>query len=181
MASGKATTRKLSGRAKDNFFDAGLAPDEAKAAVTSLQVRKEAWPVSKDLRSKARTSEPQPAPEKPSRPARSQNPQKLASPPAVDASPPPTQTKPPPQPGTATPKFDPFVFGLVPVYKREGADGLAARLNEIGDVENLREMAKAQQIILPRDVRRGDASIETVRSAVLAAVEQRVSDRKVQL
>jgi len=77
--------------------------------------------------------------------------------------------------------FDPFVFGLVPVFKREGAEGLSARLNGIGDIESLRAMAKAQQIVLPREVRRGATSLEAVRSAILAAVDQRVSDRKAQI
>lgn len=182
MASAKATTRKLTGRAKDNFFDAGLSPEEAKKAVTSLQVRKEFWPVSKDLSKKqngdatTKTRKAEPRVAEPSTLAKT----KSSSPPANTA---PPETKPLPE--TATPAaegtFDPFVFGLVPVFKREGAEGLTARLNEIEDVENMRAMAKAQQIVLPREVRRGEASIETVRAAVLTAVEQRVSDRKAQL
>lgn len=187
MASGKATTRKLTGRAKDNFFESALTPEEAKAAVTSLQVRKEFWPVSKDLRPKK--------PKTAAAPTGSQSTKTATeSPPtAPEPAPGPTSAKatpataspapPPPQPPgtTAADAFDPFVFGLVPVFKREGASGLAARLKEIDDVENLRAMAKAQQIVLPRDVRRGDVTIEAVRSSVLTAVEQRVTDRKAQL
>ncbi len=73
------------------------------------------------------------------------------------------------------------MFGLVPVFKREGAEGLRARLDDIVSVDDLRAMAKARQIILPKDIRRGEVAIDTVRQAVFIAVEQRVSDRKVQM
>ncbi|KUO68011.1 MAG: hypothetical protein APF80_09510 [Alphaproteobacteria bacterium BRH_c36] len=183
MASAKATTRKLTGKAKDNFFDAGLSPEEAKAAVTSLQVRKDAWPLSKDLaRSRTHSTASAPTPEAPPAsevpPASETAPSKPAATPVAEASSSPPATPPAPAPDGV---FDPYVFGLVPIFKREGVEGLSARLNDIGDIEDLRAMAKAQQIVLPREVRRGAASLEAVRSAILAAVDQRVSDRKAQL
>lgn len=49
--------------------------------------------------------------------------------------------------------FDPFIFGLVPTFKREGAEG----------------------------IRREEVKIDNRRKAVLAAVEQSDSDRKAQL
>lgn len=184
MASAKATTRKLTGKAKDRFFDSGLSPEEQKAAVASLQVRKEAWPISKDLRrSHADAPSPAPAPTPKAAQAGKAPSAKPAGQPVAKA-PAPEPAQPPAAPPQAAPPsaaFDPFAFGLVPVFKREGADGLTARLNDIGDVENLRAMAKAQQIILPREVRRGEASLEAVRTAILNAVDQRVSDRKAQL
>lgn len=184
MASAKATTRKLTGRAKKDFFNAGLTPEEQDAAVTSLQVRKDAWPVSKDLR-RGRRKGDQPA----AGPGQSEDSHAAplsASRPAKKPAPTANRQPLPPSAPETTPQtldqgFDPFVFGLVPIFKREGAEGLAARLQEIADVDNLRAMAKAQQIVLPRDVRRGEAGIETVRSAVLSAVEQRITDRKAQL
>lgn len=184
MASGKATTRKLTGRAKDNFFESGMTPEEAKAAVTSLQVRKELWPVSRDLRPKKPKTAAPPAASKTGRQAAPAKPQPAPEPTkakAPRAQGPQKETQAQTAGAPAAGSFDPFVFGLVPVFKREGVDGLATRLGEIDDVENLRAMAKAQQIVLPRDVRRGDAPIEAVRTAVLAAVEQRVTDRKAQL
>ncbi|MBU1210049.1 MAG: hypothetical protein KJ587_02105 [Alphaproteobacteria bacterium] len=177
MASAKATTRKLTGKAKDNFFDAGLSPEAAKAAVTSLQVRKEAWPLSRDLaRNRAHAGATAQTPQAP--PVSEAPLAKPAASGVAETPAPPLANPTVPAPDVA---FDPFVFGLVPVFKREGAEGLSARLNGIGDIESLRAMAKAQQIVLPREVRRGATSLEAVRSAILAAVDQRVSDRKAQL
>ncbi len=189
MASAKATTRKLTGRAKKNFFSAGMAPEELDAAVTSLQVRKDAWPVSKDLQSgrskittppavKTRSHSKDNAPTSKTA-AKSSN--KGATSETAQTPPPATANTAQTSAFASDDSFDPFAFGLIPIFKREGAKGLAARLEEIGNVENLRAMAKAQQIVLPRDVRRGEADIDTVRTAVLAAVEQRITDRKAQL
>lgn len=51
------------------------------------------------------------------------------------------------------PAFDPFVFYLVSVFKRKGAEGLRAKLDEIIVVSDLRAMAKAQHILLPKEIR----------------------------
>ncbi len=170
MASLKKVTRKLSGRAKDRFFDAGLSPEAQKAAVTSVRVRKEHWPVSRDLgRPVLERTEKGPDLVKPS------------PPPEGTPAPQPQDTPPPPTTDDQIPSFDSFQFGLVPVYKREGAEGLARKLAELDSVENLRAMAKDQQIVLPREVRRGEVTAEEVRKAIVAAVEQRVSDRRAQL
>ena len=45
--------------------------------------------------------------------------------------------------------FDPFIFDLVPTFKREGAEGIQAKLKEVAMIDNLHSMAKAQKIILP--------------------------------
>lgn len=83
-----------------------------------------------------------------------------------------------PQPVHEPATADPFAFGLVPVYKREGAEGLSARLARIGSAEHLRAMAKAQQIILARELRTGDVDVATLRTAIVEAVERRVADRR---
>lgn len=167
MATLKKVTRKLSGRSKDRFFDAGLSPDAAKAAVTSLRVRKDLWPVSKELA--PRTPRAGPAVER------------LPAGPAEAPSQPASAALPKHEAALAEEGFDAYQFGLVPVFKREGSEGLTRRLAGIEDVEALRTMAKSQQIVLPKEIRRGEVTAEDVRKAILEAVEQRVSDRKVQL
>ena len=77
--------------------------------------------------------------------------------------------------------IDHFIFGLVPTFKREGAEGIRAKLKEVDRIDNLRSMAKAQKIILPKEIRREEVKIDNRRKAVLAAVEQSDSDRKAQL
>ncbi|MEQ8825298.1 MAG: hypothetical protein RIC14_13090 [Filomicrobium sp.] len=178
MATQKKTTRKLTGIAKERFFD-NVSVEEAKRIVTSLRVRNDAYPVSRALqkrgvgRSKP-TTDTAPAPKSVAAETR-------------PATPPPKPAPTPPSPAPAAPEavegegFDAFQFGLVPIFKREGAEGLRAKLDGIPSVDNLREMAKAQQIILPREIRRGEVDVQTVRTAILDAVEQRVTDRKAQL
>jgi hypothetical protein len=80
---------------------------------------------------------------------------------------------------TAPPaKFDPYVFGLVPVFQREGRDGLLARLAGIGAADDLRAMARAQQIALEAPLKGPDVSLATLRDGIAAAVEKRIADRK---
>ncbi|MEO1207597.1 MAG: hypothetical protein AAFV45_14820 [Pseudomonadota bacterium] len=74
--------------------------------------------------------------------------------------------------------FDPYAFGLVPTMQREGEAGLLARLNEVARAEHLRAMAKAQQIVLPRELRTGDETAETLRGAIINAVSKRIADRR---
>lgn len=82
------------------------------------------------------------------------------------------------QPSSGASAADPYAFGLVPVFKREGAKGLSAKLATIGSADHLRAMAKAQQIVLPRELRFGPADAATLRTAILEAVEKRVADRR---
>ncbi len=180
MATQKKTTRKLTGIAKERFFD-NVAPEEAKRIVTSLRVRNDAYPVSRALQ-KLRSAKSVAAKEPVAAAPKRQTPP-AAAPVAPAASTPPPSA-PPPAPEAAPPEgegFDAFQFGLVPVFKREGAEGLRAKLDGVESSEHLREMAKAQQIVLPRDIRRGEVDAESVRVAILEAVEQRVTDRKAQM
>ncbi len=89
----------------------------------------------------------------------------LAAAPSVSTSPP-------------APAFDAYSVKLVPVFQREGRDGLLARLANVGEVGQLRQMAKAQQIILPEGLRSGEASAEAVRAAIADAVARRIADRR---
>lgn len=84
----------------------------------------------------------------------------------------------PSQPKPSAAKFDPYIFGLVPVYQRQGPEGLLARLADIERAEDLRAMAKAQQIVLPLELRSADTDIEHVRSGIVRAVRKRIADRR---
>ncbi|MEM7776395.1 MAG: hypothetical protein AAF732_12370 [Pseudomonadota bacterium] len=74
--------------------------------------------------------------------------------------------------------FDPYAFGLVPIYQREGGEGLRSKLEAIKNVDHLRKMARAQQIGLPADIRRGDIALAHLRDAIVSAVEKRIADRR---
>ena len=74
--------------------------------------------------------------------------------------------------------FDPYGFGLVPVFQREGRDGLLTKLAGIESTDNLRKMARAQQIALPAELRSGDIALDTLREAIAAAVEKRIANRR---
>lgn len=195
-------TKKLSGPAKDRFFkrfftEAGglddataeRLTDQSSRVFSSVQVRKSAARLLVDSAQteidKSNATATGPAPRK----ARKQEP---AAPDAalgsLQAPPPPTEAKTPvpaspladpvPQPASDTSTPDPFAFGLIPVFKREGAEGLAAKLATIATAEHLRAMAKAQQIVLARELRTGDIDVTTLRIAILEAVEKRIADRR---
>ncbi|MEO1420716.1 MAG: hypothetical protein AAFU66_07170 [Pseudomonadota bacterium] len=83
-----------------------------------------------------------------------------------------------PQLETEPEDFDPYAFGLVPTMQREGEAGLVTRLNAIKRPENLRAMAKAQQIVLPRELRTGNETADTLRDAIVIAVSKRIVDRR---
>ncbi|MGF1650570.1 MAG: hypothetical protein ACFCUN_08965 [Hyphomicrobiaceae bacterium] len=74
--------------------------------------------------------------------------------------------------------FDPYAFGLVPTFQKQGRDAVSDRLAEITDVGHLKAMARAQQIALPASVRRGSPTPDEVRLAILDAVEKRIADRR---
>lgn len=77
-----------------------------------------------------------------------------------------------------SPDFDPYAFGLVPVYQREGGEALRNKLATIRNVDHLRRMARAQQIGLPASMRRGEVAADSVRDAIIKAVEKRIADRR---
>ncbi len=78
-------------------------------------------------------------------------------------------------PGAA---FDAYAFGLVPTFQREGRQGLIGKLEAVENIDQLRQMAKAQQIVLPQELRSGDVALDVVRGAIADAVAKRIADRK---
>ncbi|MEM9028780.1 MAG: hypothetical protein AAGC70_10475 [Pseudomonadota bacterium] len=94
--------------------------------------------------------------------------------PAATVTPPPAAVATPP----AGADFDPYAFGLVPIDQREGGEGLRSKLEAIKNVDHLRKMARAQQIGLPADIRRGDIALAHLRDAIVSAVEKRIADRR---
>lgn len=194
-------TKKLSGPAKDRFFkrffvEAGGLDDaiadrlteRSSKIFTSVRVRKNADDLLAEKT--AGLAGATASPEAPSAPESKSVAQANLEPVASSPSPrktkkgaPPAKQVPPaeapaPAPAPEPAAADPFAFGLVPVYKREGPEGLSAKLATIGSAEHLRAMAKAQQIVLARDLRTGDIDITALRTAILEAVEKRVADRR---
>jgi hypothetical protein len=76
------------------------------------------------------------------------------------------------------PPFDPYVFGLVPVFQREGRDGLLTRLATVADAGDLQLMARSQQIVLPVHLRSGPAEHDELCAAIADAVARRIADRR---
>lgn len=175
----KRTTRKLSGAAKDRFLarffaqEPGLEGDVARrlaarsqATFTSVRIRRLArgLVVVRSMQAApAAASPPAPAEARPSDAA-----QASAAAPAPE----------PHAPELPAAAFDPYVFGLVPVFQREGRDGLLAKLATIARVEDLRLMARTQQIVLPEALRRGEAEPAAIRTAITDAVAKRIADRR---
>jgi len=164
----KPTTRKVSGTAMERLFRQVLAGDGGadtataerlarRLALVLTSVRARRVPLRELARAAADKFRPAPTP------------------PAAAPRPAPA-TNPPVEPQTAT--FDPFVFGLVPVYQREGRDGLTARLAAITAPADLKAMAKAQNVALEARLRGADAPAEELRTAIVAAVEKRIADRR---
>lgn len=172
----KDNTVKLSGHAKDRFVERFFAEEaalddavrrrlvlRAKGAFTSLRVRKALLgrriPVTNPTTADA-----------------SKLPSPALAPAAAPSAPPPTAA--PAAEPAAEGAFDAYAIGLVPVFQREGAEGLIAKLAGISRVDHLRAMAKAQQIVLPQELRSGDASAEAVRAGIAEAVAKRIKDRR---
>lgn len=70
--------------------------------------------------------------------------------------------------------FDPHGFSLIVTFRKGGKDALIAKLDEVGEIEKLREIAKAQHVSL-------DAGL-TDRAEILAALvegtERRIAHRQ---
>jgi hypothetical protein len=72
--------------------------------------------------------------------------------------------------------FDPNAFSAMKVYRTSGEKGLRERLNAIGERGHLQELAKAQQISLPRDLRGKSADPSALRDAIVKGVKNRHAD-----
>ena len=164
----KRGTVKLSGPAKDKFLERFLAQEaelqpqvrqrlaaRARALFTSLRVRKAVLAAPRAVLPPADAAGD-----------------------AVPGLPLPQAVPPAPAEAATAAPFDAYAVKLVPVFQREGRDGLLARLSGVARVDHLRQMAKAQQVILPQELRAGDASADTVRTAIVEAVAKRIADRR---
>lgn len=74
------------------------------------------------------------------------------------------------------PKFDPNGFSVMKVFRNSGEEGLRGRLNEIGRSQHLQELAKAQQISLPRPLRGKSADLSALREAIVKGARRRYED-----
>ena len=194
----KRTTKKLSGSGLELFlrrFYASysgldeklarrLSEDSAKT-FASVRVRHIAW---RDWRPKQDATA---AGSSPSTTA-SDNVDPAPTGPQTKAETPSTKPTPPKSPPATIPStpspsapivsddapFDPYAIGLVPTYQREGPEGLGAKLAGIPSLDNLRKMARSQQVALPAELRGPDADIEAVRAAIIAAVGKRIANRR---
>lgn len=190
----KRTTKKLSGIGLELFLrrfygtyseiDEQLADQLSKDGAktfASLRVRRVAWRDWRPDRKAVNQKPPSPSAEEPTKKAKSAaKPSRPARP--VAAAP---VTSPTASPATAAPApsdteapFDPYAIGLVPIYQREGAEGLSEKLAAIGSLDNLRKMARSQQVALPAELRGQDADIEAVRTAIVSAVGKRIANRR---
>lgn len=170
-------SKQLSGTGKDRYLDRlirdepGIPADaaeriaaKAKAQIASVRVRRDE---EMDLRP-LRGRQPQPGKLPSTRTDETPPPDRQAVPePATSAGPP-----------ASAPNFDPYAFGLVPVYQREGREGLIARLAAVSDPAHLRLLAQKQQISLRAELRSGDIAADVLREAIVAAVEKRIADRR---
>lgn len=184
----KEHTVKLSGHAKDRFLERFFAeePDldpaarerlltRSKSAMTSLRVRKAV--LSGARRVPARTPDAAPAPISPAEAISGAAPSSSASENLQSVSTLPAAAEPTQAPAQPKP-LDAYAVKLVPVFQREGRDGLLTKLGEIAEVGQLRVMAKAQQIVLPQALRSGEADVQAVRDAIVEAVAKRIADRR---
>jgi hypothetical protein len=71
-------------------------------------------------------------------------------------------------------QFDPYIFGAVAVLMQEGRYRLLARLEEITTIEDLRLLARAQNLSIPAGVSRMDE----MRLALVESAERRVAHRR---
>ncbi|MFZ4809404.1 MAG: hypothetical protein ACOYLQ_19285 [Hyphomicrobiaceae bacterium] len=170
----KPTTRKVSGTAMERLFRQVLAGDGAADAATAERLARRLALVMTSVRARR-----VPLREL-ARAAVKDRPDLPAARPSAATRPTPQPAPPPAEPPAAAPAaaFDPFVFGLVPVYQREGRDGLTARLAAIAAPADLKAMAKAQNVALEARLRNEDVSAEDLRTAIVAAVEKRIADRR---
>ena len=179
----KRTTKKLSGVGLklflQRFYGSYAGIDEALAqklsedgakTFASVRLRRLAWRNGQPAARSARNPTAPPAAPKATEPQADAEPTPVA--------PTPSPTPPPPAQTDSDLPFDPYAIGLVPVYQREGPEGLGAKLAAIPSLNNLRKMARMQQVALPAELRGDDADIEAVRAAIISAVAKRIANRR---
>lgn len=161
----KDKTLKLSGHAKDRFLERFFAGEPGLPIETARRLTARGKTTFTSLRVRAIATYP----------IRKLDTTKPATPPPAIVS------APSPLPGESaapTAPFDAYAIGLVPIFQREGRDGLIARLASVANLEHLRQMSKAQQIVLPQELRTGEIPLEKIRAAIADAVARRIADRR---
>ncbi len=179
-------TVKLSGHTKDRFLERFFGEEPGLDAPTRQRLVQRSQSAFSSLRVRKTVLARPRVPLKPATTPSAKLPEaQPAAPPTAPTAPPPAPTQHAATPAlapTATPAgptpFDPYAFGLVPIFQREGAEGLTARLEAVTDVAHLRQMAKAQQIVLPQELRSGDAAADAIRAGIVEAVGKRIKDRR---
>lgn len=83
------------------------------------------------------------------------------------------QTGPPPAQPVAAP-FDPFAVNVVVVLRTAGKQAALDALNAVGDADNLKLLAREQQLSVDADL----ASPAELSAAIVAAAERRVANRR---
>lgn len=86
---------------------------------------------------------------------------------------PPLRATPPIKPAAMRP-FDPYAFSVVVTLVKKGREALLARLSEIENVEDLRQLANAQHLGVDPQLARAD----DVRQAIVNGAEKRVASRR---
>lgn len=179
------TIKKFSGPALDRYLERFFAAEpglsgeasanlarRASAAFSSVRVRP-GFEAPKVARVSAlRTAAATPAPST-TRPAAAPSSAPTSAPAAKPIAPDPMAG-----PAVETGEFDAYAIGLVPTFQREGRDGLIARLGSVTSTDNLRKMARAQQIVLPEPMRQSGVAIDNLRAAIADAVAKRIADRR---
>lgn len=96
-----------------------------------------------------------------------------AVPAGADAEAAPPIVSPAPDAVPAEP-FDPFVVNVVVVLRTAGREAALAALTQIGDCENLRRLAREQQLGVGTEL----ASTAELSAAIVAAAERRIANRR---
>lgn len=176
-------TKQLGGGAKDKYFRElfaaapGLAPVMAKRLAELTRAEVSQVRVRQPLIDRARHFGTTPPAETPtSAPASSAKSGAVAAPatPAAPAEPAPPIAAVDAEKAAGAAPFDPFAFTAVVVLKRQGADALKKRLDEIAEPAHLRQLADKQHLGVPADA----ADAATLRAAILKAAQLRIDDRR---
>lgn len=95
---------------------------------------------------------------------------RTSAPAMADAHPEPPESD---APASAT-DFDPFTPNVIVVVRTAGRDKALAALGQIAAAENLRVLAKHQQLGIDADL----AEPDEIRAAIIAAAERRIANRR---
>ena len=201
----KQLTRNKKDKFFKHFFaeENQLAPDLAEhlakkssETFSSVRVRESAFDAFRAAETSAKKPRPVPNSEPPrkSKPVRAESvaaeagkpaktpahQEKLTGSKGVPPASEPQIATPSPTPVAAEPAapFDAYSIGLVPTCQREGREGLMAKLRDIASTDNLREMARLQRIVIPSELRKGEAEPQAVREAIVSAVAKSIADKK---